>query len=61
MRLKIIGFKVGQSRPTANRTVSVLVGEGRFDVHDASVSKLGETLYEVLQESDFISIRRVDE
>ena len=59
MKIKIVGFKVDESRPAANRTLTVLIGEGRFECHDESVKAIGEAIYTVLQKSDFISIRRV--
>jgi hypothetical protein len=52
MKIKIIGFKVGQSRPTANRTV---------DMEKHLASELGLVVFGVLEKSDFISIRRVDD
>lgn len=59
MKIKIIGFKVGQARPTANRTFNEnpLVYRSK----EAYWERLGEILVEVLAKSDFISIRRVDD
>lgn len=50
MKIKIIGFKVGLSRPTANIT---------FNSQHKTETELGKKLIEVLKKSDFISIRRV--
>ena len=68
MKIKIIGFKVGKSRPTANRTVRTiavgdrLLGRGRDDkLWRAESLVLGGAIAVVLEKSDFISIRRVDE
>lgn len=61
MKIKITGFKVGQSWPTTDCTLIVLIGAGRFAIHDESVDMMGEAIYEALQkDSDFISIRRVE-
>ena len=64
MKIKIVGFKVGVSRPTANRTVEVTY----TDIHNykpiasrAVREKLARALLAVLDKSDFISIWRVNE
>lgn len=60
MKIKIIGFKVGRSRPTANRTINAtkLLAE----ISEVELWKeIGVTIYRVLEKSDFISIRRVDD
>ena len=44
MKIKIVGFKVGVSKPTANRTLDYL---------------LGTVLAFVLAKSDFVSVRWV--
>ena len=49
--IKMIGFKVGKSRPTANKTI---------DLTKISNILLGDKLLEVLKKSDFVSIRRID-
>ena len=49
MKIKIVGFKVGKGRPTANKTIK--------DVENTDLDKV---LMEVLEKSDFISIRRVE-
>ena len=59
MKVKIIGFKVGKSRPTANRSYdSTRVGTTSVDV---LFRELGRQLWAALIKSDFVSIRRVDE
>lgn len=70
MKIKIVGFRVGQSRPTANVTVqgltrmgSLLVDkdlerDGFLAVYD---ERIGKKIRLILDKSDFISIRRVDE
>jgi hypothetical protein len=56
MKLKIIGFKVGKSRPTANHTVKdANIVSSELD------EKLGNLVRMIAFKSDFISIRRVDE
>jgi len=60
VKIKIIGFKVGRSRPTANRTINAtkLLAE----ISEVELWKeIGVTIYRVLEKSDFISIRRVDD
>lgn len=74
MRIKIVGFKVGESRPTANRTIKGWPKEVEALLHGGFLTaafenfdvakfddRLGETVREVLEKSDFISIRRVNE
>lgn len=63
MKIKIVGFQVGESRPTANRTVDILAPEesGYPDEVIISIRNLGRAVYDVLAKSDFISIRRVDD
>lgn len=53
MKIKVIGFKVGESRPTANKTVDI----SWFMNREKVLQKVGEIIYEVLEKSDFISIR----
>jgi hypothetical protein len=50
MRIKIIGFKVGVARPTYNKTVESGISD--FD--------LGSIIYDALEKSDFLSIRKVE-
>lgn len=72
MKIKVVGFKVGQSRPTANRTVSVKEPSVKvpfgYPISDADkenlvkgIARLGKSVYLTLAKSDFISIRRVDD
>ena len=56
MKIKIVGFKVGKSRPTANRTLEI--PETKYDALQSAW--LGNELKKVLEKSDFVSIRRVD-
>ena len=59
MRIKIIGFKVGVSRPTCNKTLDM--GElTTYDLQNYPRDKLGEEVFKALWKSDFLSIRRVD-
>ena len=70
MKIKIIGCKVGKSRPTANRMMSGLArmgtllvdkdleSDGFLAVYD---EKIGKIIRLILDKSDFVSIRRVDE
>jgi len=59
MKIKIVGFKVGESRPTANRTAkSGADFRGTATEYEKYV---GAMLIEVLRKSDFISIRKVSE
>jgi len=60
MKIKIVGFKVGESRPTANRTYE-LIDKDDWEIQLASQEELGVQVAEVLAKSDFISIRRVDD
>ena len=61
MKIKIVGFKVGKSRPTANRTATVReFGEEDAVLH-ADLESLGSVVYATARKSDFISIRRVDD
>ena len=53
-KIKMIGFKVGDSRPTANKTVEIGLTHLLLDI-----SKIGQILLKVLEKSDFISIRKV--
>jgi len=50
MKIKMIGFKVGKSRPVANKTI---------DLTHTITNELGCKLAEMIAKSDFISIRRV--
>lgn len=60
MKVKIIGFKVGVSRPTYNKTI---------EINDLEVGKMVDipqfkvtfAVCEALRKSDFLSIRRVDD
>lgn len=63
MKIKIIGFKVGQSRPTANRTVfaEFIDDESRTTFNCATSERIGVAVAQVLVKSDFISIRRVND
>lgn len=70
MKLKIVGFKVGQSRPTANRTISEVgkdvpssCGINKNDIISLDDIRLaiGDAVWHTILKSDFISIRRVDE
>ena len=62
MKIKIVGFKVGQSRPTANRTFDTKLKEGSAEALAESDRTLGATLRIIFYDGgDFISIRRVDE
>jgi hypothetical protein len=56
MKIKIVGFKVGKSRPTANRTFD----SARIQPRDWD-DELGGAVWKVLAKSDFISIRRVSD
>jgi hypothetical protein len=63
MKIKIVGFKVGKSRPTANRVYDSTRIEPK-DPHDTVNDlfiELGKAVWRVLDKSDFVSIRRVDE
>lgn len=64
MKVKLVGFKVGQSRPTSNRTVNIREAFHKsLNVsveHVKDMTMLGRILIQVLEKSDFISIRRVD-
>jgi hypothetical protein len=60
MKIKIVGFKVGESRPTANRTLDC--GKPPYKDNEEFLKfrdEIGLTLLRVLAVSDFISIRRV--
>jgi len=62
MKLKIVGFKIGKSRPTANRTFKA--NDSPFESNEDfenTKSELGFVILQVLAGSDFISIRRVDD
>jgi len=59
MKIKIVGFKVGQSRPTANRTLTIRL-EGPITWEHLSKG-LGIVVLKILGKSDFVSIRRVDD
>lgn len=65
MKIKMIGFKVGQSRPTGNRTFSLPERPATYPFSPTELSildeKLGQALREVLGKSDFVSIRRINE
>jgi hypothetical protein len=61
MKIKIVGFKVGESRPTANRTVSMNLDEASIDGLAKRNARVGNVIIDVIIVSDFISIRRVDE
>jgi hypothetical protein len=67
MKLKIIGFKVEESRPTANRSFSVGEkmpsgpnGRSFLPVDEKEFERLGCVVEEIISKSDFISIRRVN-
>jgi hypothetical protein len=60
MKIKIVGFKVGQSRPTANRTFEHQTVENDPYLKEGFL-RLGQVIFEVMDESDFISIRRVND
>jgi len=63
VKIKIVGFKVGLSRPTCIKTVELKPGEiyvvGSKHIGSATV-KLGEEVAKALDKSDFISIRKVE-
>jgi hypothetical protein len=68
MKIKIVGFNVGVSRPTANRTIDITgsleatIGEAQFRKSGfrwRDMDNLGLAVAKVLAKSDFISIRRV--
>jgi hypothetical protein len=65
MKLKIVGFKVGKSRPTVNKSFALRRDEVCPEVDAINVAnfaeKVGRCIVEVIEKSDFISIRRVDE
>ena len=60
VKVKIIGFKVGATRPTYNKTMNL-----ENDVAFALLAKnerhyvLGKEVYKALVKSDFLSIRKV--
>lgn len=47
-RIKLVGFKVGLSRPTTIRTINL------------DSDAIGEYIQKTMEHSDFISIRRID-
>jgi hypothetical protein len=59
MKVKIIGFKVGVSRPTFNKTFQpeFYIDSG---LDGQSIYNLGFIVDKALQKSDFLSIRKVD-
>ena len=58
MGIKLVGFKVGQSRPTTNVTIKDRnFYEGTIFQYDEYV---GRKLRGAIEKSDFISIRRID-
>lgn len=62
MKIKIVGFKVGKSRPTENRTLDFGALKGAPEgTENMAIAGLGLVLVKILAKSDFISIRRVDE
>jgi hypothetical protein len=59
MKVKIIGFKVGVSRPTFNRTIEVINPLSPIGIeNDATI--IGKAVTFALSKSDFLSIRKVD-
>ncbi|MCJ7768095.1 hypothetical protein MUP79_06870 [Candidatus Bathyarchaeota archaeon] len=62
MKIKIVGFKVGKSRPIANRTIA-LKAASEMSPSDAKFrdEALGVEIIAILDKSDFISIRRVED
>jgi hypothetical protein len=67
MKVKIVGFKVGKSRPTANRTMIVPEWPPHYpetkQTFELDILKVGFAIHDAVHRagSDFISIRRVDE
>ena len=66
MKIKIIGFKVGRSRPTANRTIDrgkFYHFDGAYTDNEKYYKLLASVIDDILRNkcSDFISIRRVDD
>ena len=62
MKIKLVGFKVGQSRPTANKTIINILPQGTdlLKPNIRNLEGLGEVLYKILEKSDFVSIRRIE-
>jgi hypothetical protein len=62
VKIKIVGFKVGQSRPTANRSFSSNLIEASAEALAKSDQELGAIIRALFyDETDFISIRKVDD
>ena len=53
MKIKMVGFKVGLSRPTTNITFKVK----KYELLEWD---LGKRLLKILEKSDFVSIRKID-
>jgi hypothetical protein len=63
MKVKIIGFKVGVSRPTFNRTLSYQEldkGNPGLAYLFGDQDHIGLAIIKALEVSDFLSIRKVD-
>jgi hypothetical protein len=63
MKVKIVGFKVGVSRPTYNRTLDTNRVQMKFGLDSRRFiiyAIMGEAILKALEKSDFLSIRRVD-
>ena len=58
MKVKIIGFKVGVTRPTYNRTIE-LDEEAFWEPMRPDALDLAKVVYKALVKSDFLSIRKV--
>jgi len=58
MKAKIVGFKVGEPRPTYNRTIEI-IDFLRSRIPPQELLELGEAVYTALARSDFLSVRRV--
>jgi len=58
MKVKIIGFKVGFSRPTANKMIDL--NKTPLCPECFCEKKLSKAILAVLKISDFISIRRIE-
>jgi len=56
MKIKVVGFKVGKSRPTANRQFDTEANHAQ-----PATRAFALLMFDILEKSDFVSIRRVDE
>jgi hypothetical protein len=61
MKIEILGFKGDMVRPTANRTMDLRNPELVYGKMIPTLTLFGRVIEEIMDKSDFINIRRVND